>query len=68
MNAERQVPHDTRVGIIEEFIRKLRESGYSPKSIKGILVSSITFYYRNIKIDLEGGATFKCEQGSQYFG
>ena len=54
-NTTRQVTIATRVSIVNQFIVKLRASGYSKSTISGIILSGTKFYYRKLQQDLEGG-------------
>ena len=38
-----------------EFITKLRKSGYSESTVRGIVVSGLSNYYRKLSADLQGG-------------
>ena len=44
-----------RVWIMRRFVVKLRASGYIQSTIREILKSGLRFYYRKLRIDLEGG-------------
>ena len=54
-NTSRQASLSTRANIIDKFTVKLRSSGYSLKTVSGILESGLRFYYRKLRTDLEGG-------------
>ena len=54
-NTTRQVDLMTRVWIMHKFVSKLRSSGNAKKTVNGILSSGVKFYYRKVRIELEGG-------------
>ena len=54
-NSTRQLTLRARAGIVEKFVDKLRRSGYGPGTVKGVLESGMSFYYRKLRIDLQGG-------------
>ena len=54
-NTSRQMTLEAKSDIIGEFIGKMRRSGYERTTVRSILQSGITFYYRKVRVDLEGG-------------
>ena len=54
-NTSRQVMIARRVEIMNEFVCKLRRSGYGTKTVAGIIEQGSKFYYRKLRADLEGG-------------
>ena len=54
-NTSRQLLPRSRARILEGFIDKLRCSGYMESTVKSIMESGVTFYYRKLKMDLQGG-------------
>ena len=51
----RQLTLQSKGEIINDFIVKLRRSGYNEKSVDGIVKSGLGLYYRKLEIDLQGG-------------
>ena len=54
-NTSRQVTMDRRVEIIDTFTTKLRRSGYGVSTVSRIIEEGSKFYYRKVRIELEGG-------------
>ena len=54
-NTCRQVSTATRSKILKEFACKLRVSGYSSLTTVNMIKSGLRFYYRKLRIELEGG-------------
>ena len=54
-NSTRQLTLDAKVGLITRFVDKLRMSGYSASAVRGIIESGTKFYYRKLRIELNGG-------------
>ena len=54
-NTSRQVTLATRSAIMEKFVNKVRKSGYSQGTCRGIITSGLKFYYCKVRIDLQGG-------------
>ena len=54
-NSTRQLTLEARTKIVKDFIDKLRISGYQVGSVGGILTSGLQYYYRKVRIELEGG-------------
>ena len=66
-NSSRQLTLRARAAIVSRFIHKLRISGYSLSTVKGVIDSGVTFYYRKMRIYLQGGPRINCrhEMSSQ---
>ena len=54
-NTTRQSTVGHRSQILNDFVKKLRRSGYVEKTVSGILKSGLQFYVRKLKIELQGG-------------
>ena len=54
-NTSRQVTADCRANIMRIFIAKLRSSGYNQGACRGLITSGLRYYYRKMRISLEGG-------------
>ena len=54
-NTTRQATMKMRLDIMKTFVRKLRRSGYSSSTVTGMVESGLRFYYRKVRIELEGG-------------
>ena len=52
-NSSRQMTVEARTMIIYRFTERLRRSGYSQKTVSGILESGLKYYYRKVRVDLE---------------
>ena len=65
-NCTRQMTTRARTSLMEEFILKLRKSGYVAKTVEGIVTSGLKFYQRKVSIDLQGGPPLyiRSEQGT----
>ena len=59
-NSSRQIEISERGNILKTFARKLRSSGYSAKTSKSMIESGLRFYFRKVRIELEGGGKSKC--------
>ena len=64
-NTTRQVTVATRVSILNQFVVKLKSSGYSKSTISGIIASGTRFYYRKLQADLEGGPPLNRRESDQ---
>ena len=54
-NTSRQASLVHRLGIIQKFVCKLRLSGYCRASVDRMVEEGGRFYYRRLRVDLEGG-------------
>ena len=54
-NTSRQVSIDRRMQIMNDFVAKLRSSGYGMTTVDNIVKEGSRFYYRKLQTDLEGG-------------
>ena len=54
-NTSRQVNLGTRSLIMKRYVDKIRRSGYSQGTCRGVILSGLKFYYRKTRIDLQGG-------------
>ena len=54
-NTSRQLAPESRAKILGTFVSKMRRSGYHQSTVDGVLDSGLRFYYRKVKLDLEGG-------------
>ena len=54
-NTCRQVTVKRRIKILNNFVNKLRRSGYGSKTVHKIISEGSKFYYRKLRADLEGG-------------
>ena len=54
-NTSRQLAPTSRAKILGNFVHKLRASGYLQSTVSGMVQSGITYYYRKLRMDLEGG-------------
>ena len=53
-NSCRQITLSARCDLIEKFVHKMRSSGYPMSAVKGMITSGVDYYYRKLKIDLQG--------------
>ena len=54
-NTSRQLTSTARAAILCTFVDKMRNSGFTQGTTKGVLKSGIEHYYRKLKQDLSGG-------------
>ena len=54
-NTSRQITEDRRVAIMNNFVEKLRRSGYCKSTVHKIIQEGTKFYFRKLRADLEGG-------------
>ena len=54
-NTTRQATMKMRLDIMKTFVRKLQRRGYSSSTVTGMVESGLRFYYRKVRIELEGG-------------
>ena len=54
-NTSRQLAPSSRAKILGDFVSKLRASGYLQSTVRGMLLSGTKFYYRKLRMALEGG-------------
>ena len=54
-NSSRQLNMRSRARMMEKFIDKMRRSGYPQCTVRGVMESGLMYYYRKLKIDLQGG-------------
>ena len=54
-NTSRQLAPSSRAKILGEFVSKLRASGYLQSTVRGMIQSDVTYYYRKVRIYLKGG-------------
>ena len=61
----RQVSFTERCAILKTFVSKLRRSGYSANTTQNMIKSGLSFYFRKLCIDLEGGTKMNDRSSSQ---
>ena len=54
-NSSRQLAPSSRAKILGEFASKLRASGYLQSTVRGMMLTGTRFYYRKMRLALEGG-------------
>ena len=54
-NCSGQMTIDEKTTILEKFLQKLKQSGYKYSTRKNILLSGVTYYFRKLRIELQGG-------------
>ena len=54
-NSSCQLTLRAKSEILKKYVDKLRMSGYCEKSTDGIIESGTSFYFRKLRIDLQGG-------------
>ena len=54
-NTTRRATLDLRISILEDFCKKLRSSGYSKANVESMMEDGLIYYYRKVRIQLEGG-------------
>ena len=54
-NSCRQITLAARCELIERFVQKMRSSGYPVSAVRGMITSGVEYYYRKLKVDLQGG-------------
>ena len=54
-NSSRQLNMIVKSNLLKTFVDKMRRSGYFVSTVAGVLKSGVEYYYRKLKIDLEGG-------------
>ena len=64
-NTARQVPSSVRTQILCKFVNKLRSSGYTQKTVNGLMESGTRCYYRKLSIELQGGPRVNNRDDSQ---
>ena len=54
-NTSRQVTLERRIEIVNVFVDKLRGSGYGMSTVSKIVEEGSKYYYRKVRIEMEGG-------------
>ena len=54
-NNSPQLDNKENITTLQKFLRKLKRSGYLLKTRSNIIVSGVTYYIRNMRIELQGG-------------
>ena len=58
----RQVTLVSRSRVLNGLVEKLRLSGYSQGTVRGIIESGLKFYYQKLRVDLEGGPSLNARR------
>ena len=64
-NSSRQLTLLAKSTMVTKFIEKLRRSGYSEPTVRGVLKSGLLHYYRKLEIDLRGGPALNARDDTQ---
>ena len=67
-NTSRQLSLEAKNNILSTFVKKMRMSGYSCRTVDGILESGLQHYYRKLKIDLTGGPALNRREDNDAIG